>query len=214
MQSGQAFKPSGQSGRGDRREQLVACAVEAVAELGLARASLAEIASRAGVSKGVVSYHFSGKDDLIEHVIACVYEKGASVTRPAIEAASTATEELRATIEARVDFYREYRTHMLALLDIWQNFRGPDGEPRLGEAAHEEELRELEAILRRGQETGEFRDFPLRVMAVTLRQSFDAVLLQLAGDPELDLDEYRHGLADLFDRATRADTTASEPQGA
>ena len=49
-----------------RRDQLVDCAIEAIAELGFPRASVAEVARRAGVSKGVVTYHFPAKDDLIQ----------------------------------------------------------------------------------------------------------------------------------------------------
>ena len=45
-----------------RRAQILACAIGAIAESGYGRASLAEIARRAGVSKGVVSYYFTSKD--------------------------------------------------------------------------------------------------------------------------------------------------------
>jgi hypothetical protein len=55
-----------------RRDQLVDCAIDAIAELGFARASVAEVARRPGVSKGVVTYHFPAKDDLIGAVIADV----------------------------------------------------------------------------------------------------------------------------------------------
>ena len=38
---------------------------EAIAELGYADASMAEIARRAGIAKSVVSYHFSDKTELM-----------------------------------------------------------------------------------------------------------------------------------------------------
>ena len=41
-----------------RRAQIAQCAAEAIAEVGYADASMAEIARRAGVAKSVVSYHF------------------------------------------------------------------------------------------------------------------------------------------------------------
>ena len=37
---------------------------------------MAEIARRAGISKGVISYHFAGKRELIEQVVNSVLEKG------------------------------------------------------------------------------------------------------------------------------------------
>jgi len=53
-----------------RRDQLVECTIDAIAELGFPRASVAEVARRAGVSKGVVTYHFAAKDDLIRYEVA------------------------------------------------------------------------------------------------------------------------------------------------
>ena len=48
-----------------RRAQIISSAIEVIAELGFARASLAQIARHAGISKGVISYHFAGGEVLI-----------------------------------------------------------------------------------------------------------------------------------------------------
>ncbi len=44
-----------------RRGQLVRCMIDAITEVGFARASVGEVERRAGVSKGVVTYHFAAK---------------------------------------------------------------------------------------------------------------------------------------------------------
>jgi TetR/AcrR family fatty acid metabolism transcriptional regulator len=67
-----------------RRGQIVQCAIDAIAELGYANASLAEIARRAGVSKGVISYHFEGRRELVEEVVKSVLAKATEVMRPRI----------------------------------------------------------------------------------------------------------------------------------
>ena len=48
-----------------RRSQIVDTAIRTIAQRGYSQASLAEIAREAGISKGVISYHFEGKDDYI-----------------------------------------------------------------------------------------------------------------------------------------------------
>jgi TetR/AcrR family transcriptional regulator, fatty acid metabolism regulator protein len=53
-----------------RRTQIVAAAIDTIAELGYGRASLARIADTAGTGKSVILYHFSGKDDLIRELVA------------------------------------------------------------------------------------------------------------------------------------------------
>ena len=70
-----------------RRDQLVDCAIDAIAELGFPRTSVAEVARRAGVSKGVVTYHFAAKDDLIGAVIAYVLDSMAEYVQPRLYAA-------------------------------------------------------------------------------------------------------------------------------
>ena len=44
-----------------RRTQIIECAIETIAEVGYAQASLGQIAKRAQISKGVISYHFANK---------------------------------------------------------------------------------------------------------------------------------------------------------
>ena len=52
-----------------RRAQIVAAAIDTIAEEGYPGASFARIAERLGISRGLISYHFAGKDDLIKQVI-------------------------------------------------------------------------------------------------------------------------------------------------
>lgn len=199
--------PSGQTFlEAARHAQIVACAIETLAEEGFPRASLARIAERAGVSKSVIVYHFGGKDRLFEQVIAEIYAAATEAVRPRLEAEETAVGRLRAYIEARVGFLATHRRHMLALFEIWMNFRDKDGELRLGESAAKSTVDAIELVLRDGQRSGEFGDFAPDVMAMAVRQAIDGVLLQLRLQPDLDLDTYTRELVALFDRATRRTT--------
>ena len=187
-----------------RRAQIVRCAIEAIAELGYAKASLAEIAKRAGISKGVISYHFAGKDDLMRQVVVEAFTAGEEFVKPREAAEPTARAKLSTFIESNVEFIGTHREHMVALLEILINSRPEDGRPFLEAATLEPRLSGLERILRSGQEEGEFRQFDTRVMAVTITQAIDGLLTpQLAADPDLDLDSYARELTTTFERATR-----------
>jgi TetR/AcrR family transcriptional regulator, fatty acid metabolism regulator protein len=69
-----------------RRAQIVAAAIDTIAEAGYAHMSFARIAGRAGISRGLISYHFAGKDDLIKQVVHDVVEQGVAYMRPRIMA--------------------------------------------------------------------------------------------------------------------------------
>lgn len=49
-----------------RRQQLIDATLAAVNELGFAETSISQIAQRAGVSTGIISHYFGGKNGLIE----------------------------------------------------------------------------------------------------------------------------------------------------
>jgi AcrR family transcriptional regulator len=198
-----------------RRGQIVACAIDTIADLGYSRASLAEVARRAHISKSVISYHFAGKDELISEVISEVYSVATSFMRPRIEAPPDAQSKLRAYIEGNVDFYRTHRSHILALVEV---IAGLPPQPQ-GIATHvagvEASLAILERILRQGQAAGQFREFSPRVMGLVIRAVLDALPPQMRVYPDLDLDTYARELVDIFDRATRAEPRAvTRPEAA
>src|SRR5690242_19612161 len=87
-----------------RRTQIIGAAAAVIAEDGIGQASLARIAERAGVSKGVVSYHFGSKDELMKQVVIAVYEAGAQAMAPALEAATTPREHLAAYLRSNVAY--------------------------------------------------------------------------------------------------------------
>jgi TetR/AcrR family transcriptional repressor of bet genes len=52
-----------------RRQELAAAAYEILQEEGIAGTTLAKVAERAGMSKGIVLHYFKGKDELLEVVM-------------------------------------------------------------------------------------------------------------------------------------------------
>lgn len=180
--------------------------MEVLAEVGYGQASLARIARRAGISKGVISYHFAGKDELLEQVVTTAYTEGAEYIRPRVEAARTPAEMLRAYLRANIEFLRDHRAHIVALTEVVLNLRRPDGRLRF---VHDTEgvepmLAPLRAIFEQGQAGGDFRDFDPHTMAWTVRTVIDGINQRRAVEPELDFEASIEELIELFDRATAA----------
>ena len=186
-----------------RRAQIVECAIAAIAELGYANASLAEIARRAGVSKGVISYYFAGRRELVEEVVKAVLATATDAMRPRIIAERSVAGMLRAYLTTNLEFLGSHHDYIRALLNIAAGARTDDGKAIVEFAVSEQAVRALEKLLRRGQERGEFRQFSTKAMAVTIRNAIDGVASQLTIDPKLDLKSYVNELATMFDLATR-----------
>ena len=189
-----------------RRTQIIEAAIDTIAEVGFGRASLARIGERVGISKGLIGYHFAGKDDLIEQVVLEVLERGKAYMRPRIIGAmETGSGFLRAYIESNLAFMREQRNYMVAIVEIERSGLTADGRQRFpGHAdAIDEAVQVLGRHLAHYQAVGDLRpDFDPNVMAVAIRAATDAVLHRYARDPGLDIDHYAREIVTVFDRAT------------
>ncbi|WP_326566390.1 TetR family transcriptional regulator [Amycolatopsis rhabdoformis] len=178
-----------------RREQLVRCAIELIAEVGLAQASTVRIAERAGVSRGVLTYHFRDRAELIEQVVRSVYDTGAAFLVPRMRAVTSPRDLLLTFIGGSVELYAAHPTEMAALTAVYA-----EGVSRAKHRRHTQERSDVEAALREGQERGEFRAFDVGVMYATIRGALDAALVHIAGGGSVE--PYASELQTLFDLAT------------
>ncbi|MGH3185654.1 MAG: TetR/AcrR family transcriptional regulator, partial [Streptosporangiaceae bacterium] len=92
-----------------RREQIVNAAIDVLYESGFAAASLGAIAEHIGVSKGVLSYHFAGKSELLHEVIAHVLTEASEYMRPRIEAASSYVDAVRIYVTSNLEYIGAHR---------------------------------------------------------------------------------------------------------
>ncbi|MFC0543454.1 TetR/AcrR family transcriptional regulator [Kutzneria chonburiensis] len=192
-----------------RRKQITLAAIEVIAEIGYAQASIRKIAERVGVAMSVVLYHFANKDDLVREIVHHSFREALDAIVPALEMERTAGGKLRAYIVANADFMLSHRTQYSAVFDIGMSYRTAGGD-RMNAIALDPELvadiakLDLATILREGQESGEFRDFDVAHMASAINGAVrNGPLLELALNPNYDMDGYAGELVTTFDLATR-----------
>ncbi|WP_372406801.1 TetR/AcrR family transcriptional regulator [Streptomyces luteireticuli] len=191
-----------------RRAQIVAAAIDVLAEVGHAKATFTRIARKAGLSStGMISYHFAGKDDLMREVVAEVLRTAEGYMRPRIEAHTTASGRLRAHIESNVELLVEFPGYLPALVEVLANDRCDDRTAREFTGATETMNHVLAEAMRRAQAAGEFREFDPETMTLALRGSIDALIGRAARDPHFDALAHGRALADIFDHATRRTTS-------
>jgi TetR/AcrR family transcriptional regulator, fatty acid metabolism regulator protein len=186
-----------------RRSQIVDCAIDTIAEMGFAKASVDQIAKLAGVSKGVITYHFPNKQEIVDAVIEKVVAAGRAYVEPRVMAETSAAGRLRTYIESSLEFINAHRKPLIALVEIAMSARRVDGSLVIGPDWLAQRAASLEALLRAGQRSSEFRRFNTRVLALTIIQAIDGVPPLLAREPNLDVKLYAKELATVFALATR-----------
>jgi len=186
-----------------RRAQVVAAAINAIADLGYPAASLARIAEYAGTSKGVLTYHFENKEDLVQAVVNDVLERAGEYIGARIAGILSAPQVLRAYILSHLNFFRDFPNDIIAVVEIYMNARDQSGRRLYNMDFNDASVAPLESLLCDGQARGEFGDFEAHMMAVAIWGAIDAVPPRLARDKELDVDQYGEILVRVFELATR-----------
>ena len=184
-----------------RRRQIIDTAIETIATQGLSQTSLAEIARGAGISKGVISYHFAGKEELIEEILRSLLRRPAEFIKERVGGPTATLEKLRAYIEANFDFMEAHRNNYVALVDLWGRRSDSMDHTPLTAEAYEPSRHYLARILEDGRERGELRLLPVQTTASLIQAAIDGVMLQWVFDENaVDLDVCRAELVAMIAR--------------
>jgi len=182
----------------------VEIAIQTIATQGFSQASLAEIAKKAGISKGVISYHFDGKEELVEEILRSLLRKPADFIKERVSRAQSAVEKLRAYVEANFEFMKMNRVGYVALVDLWG--QRDSGRNSLNADAYEPSRHYLAHILEEGQRTGEMRAFPVMPTASLIQGAVDGIMLQWVLDEKaIDLDVAKEEVVSMVLRHVQGD---------
>ena len=188
-----------------RRAQIVEATIEVVAEIGYAQATYSRIAERAGLSSTrLISYHFGSRDELMAQVLVEVGGSAQRAIAERVRGEGTASGRLRARIEAQLRWIAACPAQVRALYEISMNARDGQGALRYGpELTAEANVHELGPILTDGQKSGEFREFDVRLMALTIKSGIDAAISRMLVPPCLSIEECVREITAWVDLATR-----------
>ena len=174
-----------------RRLRILGAAAQCFAKSGFARTRIDDVALAAGVSRALVYNHFGSKEELARCVRDHMLDDWTSAVDRAIEESASASDALAAWL--RVNLTEDRRPLLTALV-------AADAAPVLvdwdqaAERAMEEWRAKLEALLRRGVATGEFRaDLDPRATSEVLRAMQVGMMQHLLDDkPYLDVSGEHH----------------------
>ncbi|KAB8184758.1 TetR family transcriptional regulator [Nonomuraea phyllanthi] len=189
-----------------RKEQIARAAITVLAERGYQATTFEAICQEAGLSsKRLITYHFSGKEELFAAVADQIVADAEAYMRPALEGVTDAGDLLATAIRANVAFIADNLPQVRALQQILLN-----GGQGLWERHHIESQNRLAGLFAKGQGSGAFRPFDPQVMAAVLRASIDSVapLLSAGHDPGRCAQE----LVELFGRGTRDEQSTRQEE--
>lgn len=193
---------SGSIVRDARRRQIVAAAIAVLAREGHRGTSLSRIAAEAGLSSaGLITYHFSGREQVLDAVVADVIGRYDEAVKEAVAGAPSAAAGLAAYIDSAVCFQDHNRDDVRALWQVvWSRMEGA-AEPTIDK---DSQLGPLIELLERGRADGEFREDirDPRWVAKSIHATVVGYLDALAIDPGLEAGAYVEEVQRIFALAT------------
>jgi TetR/AcrR family transcriptional regulator len=171
-----------------RRRQLIEATIDSIATRGYPATSLAAIAEQAGVSKAAVLYHYASKDKLTEATLAHVLGRFMAYVTERVEHEGDPKAALVAYVRAMIGYQQANRRHVRVIIEMLLDDQG--GTKLKAPGSHDTAGRwqGLAELLTKGQETGGFREFDTRTVALAIGGAIDGVIAHWLVHPELDLD--------------------------
>jgi AcrR family transcriptional regulator len=175
------------------RERLLDAAVRLIAREGIDNVRIARIAAEAGVSAGLVHYHFASRDALLEEAIEHSYERAGDMRLAALgEGRADAVKRLRAMIDQCLPSTPALREDWVLWVELWlRGARDPALRPvaaRLYARLHAW----FAEALADGIAAGQLRDCDVTRMADRLLALLDGYGIRvITEDPQMPLERAR-----------------------
>jgi TetR/AcrR family transcriptional regulator, fatty acid metabolism regulator protein len=159
--------------RADRRRQILEAAVKVFARNGFHAARVGDIAEEAGVAYGLVYHYFKSKEELLETIFRDTWTQMLARINEVQEAGVPAAEAVRQVTALLLRTWR--RDPDLVRVLVREVTRSPHVQQEVEEIT--QAMAALEGIIRRGQESGEFRsELDPRLGAVVFYGALDEIL--------------------------------------
>lgn len=162
------------------REDVLAVAMDMIAESGLEKLTMAALGREVGMSSGHLLYYFHSKDELLLRTLEWSEGRLGAERGRLLARAAPARERLDAYVDLYVpDGHRD--PHWTLWLEVWNRSQNADEDARERQAAIEGAWhRDLVALLAEGVSRGEFRPVDPDRFASRLRALLDGFSIHVA----------------------------------
>ena len=172
-----------------RRSQIIAAARALVAEKGIEALTIAALESRLGFTRGVITYHFTDKDEIERAVLESAVVDIDHALRAALETSASHEERLRTIVRANVRGFVDRPEAGRVLLSFWARLSSDARIRGLNADLYAKYRRGTRRLLESGARAGDFVEVDLDAAATVIVGVVLGVVLQWYFDPRaIDVD--------------------------
>lgn len=190
---------------GIRREQIVEAALGLIATKGVRRLSMAALARRVGLVPSALYRHFGSKQEILQAAVQLIGRKAGENLKAVRNLTPNSLERLQLLLTGIIKMIRELQAMPRIIFSEGMSTDHPEEKRQVYEML-QGILRQIEAIIREGQERGEIRaDLEAKSLAVMFWGMIPpTVILWHMSDGEFNVTRHAEKSWDLFREGIRA----------
>ncbi|PIE17144.1 MAG: hypothetical protein CSA66_06610 [Proteobacteria bacterium] len=167
-----------------RRAQILDEARRLVSEGGLQALTFAALEARLSFTRGVITYHFDNKAEIVDAVLDSAVEEIDRANARAVMAAGAIEDKLRAVIAHTVGGFIEHVEAGRILLNFWARLPRDQHAARINARLYRRYREHSVALLRAGQRLGRFRaDVDVEALAAHMVGTVIGIVTQSYFEP-------------------------------
>ena len=151
-----------------RRGQIVAAARRIVAEQGLDALTFGALEDRLSFTRGVITYHFASKDEIVRAVFASAIEEIDAAVGAEVAASASIEEKVRAVLRANVRGFVDRAEAGKVLLSFWGRLSSDAEVRRLNAELYARYRAQCAKLLRKAGSSGAIARVDPKTMAAVL----------------------------------------------
>lgn len=151
-----------------RRAQIVSAARALVASGGLDALTFGALEENLGFSRGVITYHFRDKDEIVDELLESALAEIDAATQAQVDASDTPLRKVRAVLEANVRGFLEHRDAGMILLSFWGRLASDEKAKQANAALFAKYRQRTARVLREGRKLGAFGEVEVEPLAAVI----------------------------------------------
>lgn len=184
----------------DRRNQIMMAAYHLLVSGSVQNLTLDKVAKASGISKGLVSYYFRGKDRLVTDTMAHILMAQKRALLELAHQDQPIEKRVRALIERALPSRSEVQNITKFLMETWSFAKN---NPKTSRTVRDNlaEYRSIcSEIIQLGIDEGYLKNIDAKVFSLMIYSLFDGLALQITLDPELDVTTIQNTVFDFIER--------------
>jgi AcrR family transcriptional regulator len=154
-----------------------------VSEGGLQALTIGALEQRLAFSRGVITYHFQNKDEIVEAVLESAIREIDAGTLASAQAGTTMEEKLRAIIHTTVRGFLDHVEAVRILISFWGRISSDRDVAAMNARLHATYRKRFASLVTQGQESGAFSAVSAKDMGAIAVGIVLGIALQVYFDP-------------------------------